>query len=172
MNDFNNTVKKNLHTILAVIAVIAFIWGILNIFSVFEVNAKISINGRSDTNTVSVSDCKNMDGSAMLYVGNILFGLANLAVAAIGILYFLKITQNKPFYDQYIGSKLKFRPGFLMGAIGAVLQVICYLFCGSSESAMGITAKASIGVSWTTWMMLVIFAGVAVYDKFVLEKQQ
>ena len=169
----------NLHLILAAVAALALIWGILNVFSVFHVNACVSTMGMSQTNYVSVSDAADAAGSygtsaATIYIGNILFGLANLAVAAVGVLYFLKVTQNKPFYDQFIGSKIKFRPGFLMGivgAAGALLQVIMYLFCGASGSAMGIKMSFSFGVNWTTWVLLVAFVGLAVLDKVYLEKQ-
>lgn len=172
-------VKNYLHLIVAFIAVLALVWGVLNVFCVFHVNANVSAMGLSESNYVSVSDAADAmdsyDSSAVtIYIGNILFGLANLAVAAIGILYFLKVSQNKPYYDQFIGSKIKFRPAFLMGllgAVGAILQVIMYLFCSAGGSSWGVKMKVSFGVNWTTWMMLVIFVGIAVLDKFYLEKQ-
>lgn len=170
----------NLHLILAAVAALALIWGILNVFSVFHVNACVSASGMSQTNYVSVSDAadamKSYDSSAAtIYIGNILFGLTNLAVAAVGVLYFLKVTQNKPFYDQFIGSKIKFRPAFLMGllgAAGALLQVIMYLFCSAGGSSWGVRLNVSFGVNWTTWVLLVAFVGLAVLDKFYLEKQE
>ena len=170
------SIRKNLHTILVIVAAVAFLWGILNIFSVFDVNGKMSYSGNSKTDSGSVSDAADTldqmgSSGTMLYVGNILFGITCLLAGAIGLLYYLKIAQNNPMYDQYIGSKLKFRPAFMMGilgAAGAVLQVICYLFCSASQYGI----KVSISVNWTTWMMLVVFAGIAVFDKFVLEKKE
>lgn len=169
--DVVELLKNNLHYIVAGVAVLAFIWGILNLFSVFHIKGKVSGYGYHKSQYVSVGDSEGMSGIGMVYVGNILFGLALLAVAAIGVLYFLKKFKNMPYYDQFIGSKLPFRPAFMMGALGAaaaILQMIFYLFC--RESLMGI--KATVSVNWTTWLLLVIFAALAAFDKFVLEAQE
>ena len=173
-------VKANLHYILAGIAALAFLIGILNVFSVFNVSATVSMGSQSESNYVTVSEAADaLDSSdssaAAIYIGNIIFGLANLAVAAIGALWFLKVFKNMPLYDQFIGSKLKFRPAFMMGGIGAiavVLQFILYLFCGASESVWGFTYEISFGINWTSWLMFVIFVVIAVFDKFVLEKKE
>lgn len=178
--NFAKILKTNLNYIIIGIAALALIWGLLNLFSVFEVNvtASVSMFGMSETETESMPVSEAAEGleeleggPAAIYIGNILFGLACLATAAIGVLYYLKQTKNMPYYDQYIGSKLKFTPMFIMGALGAagaVLQVILYLFAGASEDYF----KVSVGVNWTTWLMLVIFAGVAVLDMFVLNKKE
>ena len=169
--DILELVKTNLHYILAGIAVLAFIWGILNVFSVFHIKGKVSFLGRSESQYVSVAESEGLSGIAMVYVGNIIFGLACLAIAAIGVLYFLKKFKNMPYYDQFIASKLKYRPAFMMGAlgvVGALLQMIMYLFCGEKMYGM----RASVSVNWTTWLLLVIFAIVAVADKFVLEAKE
>ena len=76
-----------------------------------------------------------------------------------------------PYYDQFIAKFVKFRPTFMMGALGvagAILQMIFYLFC--RESMMGI--KATVSVNWTTWLLLIFFAAVFVFDKLVLEKEE
>lgn len=178
--DILQIVKTNLHYILAGIAVIALIWGILNVFSVFHVNAKTKIMGRSHSEYSSVSDFADemdiMDSSAAaVYIGNIFFGLACLGVAAIGALYFLKKFQNMPYYDQFIGSKLKYRPAFMMGALGAagaILQMIIYLlFARARRGGFGLSVTLSAGVNWTTWLLLVFFAVIAIVDKFLLEEK-
>ena len=178
--DIIQLVKTNLHYIIAGIAVLAFIWGILNVFSVFHVNAKAKAMGERESEYISVSDfaegMDSMDSSAAtVYIGNIIFGLACLAVAAIGVLYFLKVFKNMPYYDQFIGSKLQYRPAFMMGALGAggaLLQMIFYLFCSTKMGFGRFSIKLSAGVNWTTWLMLVLFAALAVVDKFVLEEKQ
>ena len=169
-------IKQNLHYIIAGLAVLAFLIGILNVFSVFDVSATISNGSRSESNYVSMSEAADaIDSSIAMYIGNIVFGLASLAAAAIGILYFLKAYKNMPLYDQYIGSKVKFRPAFMMGALvaaGVVWQFIMYLFCGDSQTVFGYTMELSFGINWTSWVMLVIFGAVAVADKVVLEKSE
>ncbi len=176
---FQQTVKPNLHYILAGIALVAFLWGILNLFSVFNVKANVTMGDMSESEYGTVSEAAEMldesdSSAAPIYIGNIIFGLTNLAVAAIGIFYFLKINKNMPYYDNFIGSKLSLRPAFMMGALGAIgviLQFILYLFSGVSESFMGVTVDLSIGINWTSWVLLVIYGGIAALDKFVLEKK-
>jgi len=173
-------IKKNLHLIVVGLAALMLIWGILNLFSVFDVSVSSSAGGKSASEYTSVSDTADglelLDGSAAtVYIGNIFFGLTCLAAAAIGVLYFLKVTQNKPLYDQYIAKKLNFGPLFLMGglgAIGVVLQFILYLFAGASGKMYGMKYSVSCGINWTSWMMLVIFAGIAAFDFFVLNKKE
>lgn len=150
------------HLILGGIAVFAAIWGLLNVFCVFHV--------RAAGEYMSVSDFADDlgGGAAFVYIGNILFGLLNLAAAAVGILYFLKVNNKVPYYDQYIGRMLPFRPGFMMGiavAGGAFLQMFTYLFCRI------VAWHDKLGVNWTTWVILVIFGGLALLDKFLLEEK-
>lgn len=178
--DFMTLIKTNLHYIVVGIAVLALIWGILNVFSVFDVNGTVTMGKNSESEYISVSDAADTldeadSSAAPIYIGNIIFGLTCLAAAAIGILYFLKVFKNMPQYDQFIASKVKAGPLCMMGALGAagaILQFILYLFCGVSESMFGYKIKISFGVNWTTWMMLVIFAGVAAFDYFVLNKKE
>ena len=177
--NFVGVIKKNLHLITAAVAALALIFGILITFGVFHVYVTASAYGEKESNYTSVSETidglETLDGSfAAGVIGNILFGLANLGIAAIGALYFLKVAKNMPFYDKFIGSKLKFGPVFIMGALGAVgalLQVILYLFCTAKLSFFGITMKVSCGVNWTTWLLFAIYAVLAAADKLVLDKK-
>lgn len=171
VGDILEIIKANLHYIIAGIAVIALIFGILNLFSVFHIKGKVSGWGYKESQYVSVGDSEGMGGIAMVYVGNILFGLALLAIAAVGALYFLKKFMNMPYYDQFIAKFVKFRPTFMMGAlgvVGAILQMIFYLFC--RESFMGV--KVTVGVNWTTWLLLIVFAAVFAFDMLVLGKEE
>lgn len=188
--DLAQTVNAYLHYVLAIFAVAAFVWGILNLCSVFHVKGVVKFDGEREADYASVSDAAeamdDMDSSAAtIYIGNILFGLANLGVAAVGALYFLKAQMGMPYYDKYIGKPLKSRPMFLMGvlaAAGSALQVIFYMFCRISEkvpvgySSSGKLKKEkmvfSFGVNWTTWVILGFAIGMILLDKFVLEKKK
>ena len=104
-----------------------------------------------------------MDKSlACVYIGNILFGIVNLAIAAVGALYFLKKQNKMPYYDQFVGKYLKVKnPAFYMGAagvVGVILQVIFFAFCGVSESMMGMTMNMSVGIPWLNWVAFAIYA--------------
>ena len=103
------------------------------------------------------------------------------AVAAVGALYFLKVAQNKPFYDQYIGKNLKgLNPGFAMGVVGAgaaVLQFVLLLFTSLKETIEypfygEVTIKMSVSVPWLTWLALVVFAALAAVDFLVVNKKE
>lgn len=183
--------KSIVHFIAVGMAALALIFGLLGMFGVFDINATVTAEAmgqtRSESASGSVSDVADgldaMGGSfAMGYIGNIIYGLAFLVVAAIGALYFLKVTKNMPYYDQYIAkyvAKLPGGPLFAMGVIGAVgcvLQFLLYLFCGvdKTQTVFGQTVGTSISVSvgWTTWLMLVLSAVLVVLDMFVLNKKK
>ena len=183
--------KSYVHFIAVGMAALALIFGLLGMLGLFDINATVTAEAmgqsRSQSTSASVSDtAKALEamggGFGMGYVGNIIYGLAFLVVAAIGALYFLKTTQNMPYYDQYIAKytgKLPGGPLFAMGVIGAagcVLQFVLYMFCGidKTQTIMGQTVGTSIsvGVSWTTWLMLVLSAGIAALDFFVLNKKK
>ena len=176
LKDQCKNVTKYLHLIIAGFAVVAFLFGILNVFSAFHVNGIATYSGDKETNYISVSEAAEMmewanSFIAPVYIGNIIFGIACLAAAAIGILYFLKMNNNMPYYDQYIGKVVKLRPALMMGALvvaGAIVQNLAYLLC--TAKGWGITIM--LGVNWTTWLLLVLFAAFAVVDKFVLEEKK
>ena len=150
-------VKKNLHFILVGIAALALVWGILNVFSIFFVSTK------GGYVSAYKAASKTIFPVLPVYVGNLIFGLSCLGAAAIGALYFLKVFMKMPYYDQLLAKWMKFRPAFVMGALvaaGAVMQLVMYLYV------------PLIGVNWTTWLMLVLFAAIAVVDKFVLEEKK
>lgn len=171
------------HYIAVAVAALALIFGLLTMFGAMKVNVNYSLGSYSDTKSMSVSDVSEMYDSAnesffMGILGNILFGVAFLGVAAIGALYFLKVFKNMPYYDQYITkftSKLPGGPLFAMGVLGAagcVLQFLLYMFCTLKESNGLITAKLSCAVNGCTWVLLVVSAVLIVLDKFVLNKKE
>lgn len=176
-----NPLKANLHYILAGLAVLAFIWGVLNVFSVFDVNVTVTALRQSESKYFSVSDVADLlklsdASSTPIYLGNILFGVLCLAASSVGILYFLKITKNMPYYDNALFKKLVMgksanKPALCMGllvVLGGFLQFLMYMVCGLSSNY----SKVSFGVNWTTWMMIVIFAAVIVLDLVVLSKKE
>ena len=142
-----NPLKQYLHFILGGLAVLAFLIGLLTMFGVFDVNmtasASASVFGQnideSKTDYASLSEAtealEDLDKSAFtLIAGNILCGLLFLVAAAIGVLYFLKINNNMPYYDhpvvqKLLAGQLAGRPALAMGAtgaLGALLQVLLY----------------------------------------------
>lgn len=167
-------IKAYLKYILVGIAVLSLIFAIMNIFSTYDVKATISAGGQKLHNSASLKDLNDaFDGKfTMASVGNILFGIVNLVIAAVAILYFLKENNNMDLYDKYIakytkGASALFVVGAL-GAAGALLQIVLYMIC--KAKAMG--ASVSIANNWTTWFALILYAACAVVDKFVLNKKQ
>lgn len=162
-------IKKNLTYIIAGIAALALLFGLLNVFSVFHVN--VSSDGESEYVSVSdVADLMEMaDFTAVpIYLGNIIFGLLCLIAGAIGALYFLKSFKNMEYYDKYVAKRVKapLRSMSILVTVGAILQTLLYLLCTLSVGRVLIF----FGANWTTWLMVVICLGFALFNKFVLRK--
>lgn len=182
-NGLAATIQAFLPFIAAGLAALLLVWGILNVFSVFHVRGTVSYSGESESEYITASEMadtlEQVDRSFIPgYLGNIIFGVACLGGAAIGILYALKIFMAMPYYDQYINQYVtKFiqqGPLFLMGAlgaVGAVFQMLTYFLCRGKLSFWGSSIKITSGVNWTTWMMLALFAGMIAVDMLVLNKK-
>lgn len=155
--DIAAAVKKNMNYIMVAIGAVAALLGLLIMFGVFE--PSVSIFGKSFSVPMS-----QINGNFMGILGNILFGLINLVIGAVGILYFLKNQMNMPYYDNFVAKYLKVKePAFLMGiagAAGALVQFLCYKL-----------VDGSLNIHWITWVLLVVYAALAVVDKFVLNKK-
>jgi len=155
--DVAATIKKNMSYIMVAIGAVAALLGLLIIFGVFK--PSVTIWGQ----TISIP-MSQIDGNFMGILGNILFGLINLVIGAVGILYFLKNQMNMPYYDNFVAKFLKVKePAFLMGvagAAGALVQFLCYKLI-----------DGSLNVHWITWVLLVVYVVLAVVDKFVVNKK-
>ena len=129
-------------------------------FGVFE--PSVTIWGQTVSGPMS-----QIDGNFMGVLGNILFGLINLVIGAVGILYFLKNQMNMPYYDNFVVKFLKVKePAFLMGvagAVGALVKFVCYKLVD--------VGPTSLNVHWITWVLLVVYVVLAVVDKFVVNKK-
>lgn len=110
-----------------------------------------------------------------LYIGNILYGIINLVIAGVCVLYFLKKQNNMPFYDDFVGRYIKLEnPVFLAcaaGIVGAVLQAVLFLLAGMSESYQGIDATLTFGAPAMTWIAVAIYAVVGVADLLAQGKE-
>lgn len=158
--DVAAAVKKNMSYIMVAIGAVAALMGLLIMFGVFE--PSVTIWGQTVSGPMS-----QIDGNFMGVLGNILFGLINLVIGAVGILYFLKNQMNMPYYDNFVVKFLKVKePAFLMGvagAVGALVQFVCYKLVD--------VGPTSLNVHWITWVLLVVYVVLAVVDKFVVNKK-
>lgn len=168
--------KKSWHVIIALVAVFALVMGILTTFCILELPVTGRAGGESDSDYVEFADIADMldawdKSPALLYVGNILFGLINFGIAIAGFLYFMKKKSNMPHYDMYVGRIIKKAdPTFtigILGAAGALVQFLLFLLVGFKKYGV----KYSFGVPWLTWVALGIYAVVALADKFYLNKK-
>ena len=176
--DIVATVKKYLAFILAGVAVLALIFSILNIFSTYEVTAIAKLGDESMESSGPIAELfdEAADGKfTMALIGNLIFGFANLAIAAVAGLFFAEKQFGVNIYGQFIAPIIKANePTFLIGAVGAgtaLFQIIAYALCTQTEKVFGQTVSMSICNHWTTWVALVIFAGLAVADKLLLNKK-
>ena len=156
------------------VAVLALIFAIMNIFSTYDVKATISALGQKGHVSYSLKELNKMtDGKfTMASVGNILFGIVNLVIVAVGVLYFLKENNKMDLYDKYIAKYTKGKSALfvvgVLGAAGALLQIVLYMLC--KAKSMG--ASMTIGNHWTTWFALFLYAGCAALDFFVLNPKK
>ena len=152
----NNTItmKDLTKYILIGVTVIALILAAMNFFGLGKMTATMSGGGEKAQEQVSYNDLKQLlgDGAVPCKLGNILFGIVNLIVAAIGFLC--------------LGKRPVSRMGIL-GVIGAVLQIGLYALCTSS----GMGLKLTISPNWTTYFALVIYIVCIVADKFFLRQK-
>ena len=127
------TIRPFLALILAGVAVLALVLFVLNTFGILHIPATVKMMGMKETEYGKISEIaeawKQMDKSlACVYIGNILFGIVNLAIAAVGAFYFLKKQNKMPYYDQFIAKlPLADKPLLLAGGLmvaGAVVQFI------------------------------------------------
>ncbi len=168
------TIKKYIPIIIACLAVFALILSIINIFNLYDVSATMSMGEESQSSSGPVSDIIGEDGFALVLVGNILFGVANLVIAAMGILYFIK-KFGVNVYDMIVGKIVKAEsPLFMMCVIGAaiaLIQILFYAFSGESQSMFGYEISVSVSANWTTWVAMFLYAIVGAADKFLISKK-
>lgn len=151
------------------LAALALIFGIMNLFGTYDVSVTASYMGMRASNSGPVSDLYEV--SSMLMIANVLYGLILIAVAGVSALYGLKELNGMPYYDQFI-AKLPYanKPLTLIGgaaAAGGILQFIMYMLV--DIEAYG--AKTSVSVNWTTWIMILLGAGLVAVDMLVLNKK-
>lgn len=168
-----NSLKQYTPLIAVGLAVIALIFAIIILFNLFDVTATVSMGGfGSASDSGPVADVIEGGEMGSISVGNVIFGLILVVIAAVGGLFFAKKFGVK-IYDSLTSVPLlaKESPLFgmgVLGAIGAVIHFICFLCAGKSEGGFSL----SISTPWFTWVLLVLFAGIAVLEKFVFNKKK
>lgn len=205
----NLTPAGIMRMLVVVVTVLSLIFGIMNLFGTYEIEqttktvTKTEDDKETDKDSTDVEleemyedledfedyidelkdedDVKVSGSPRWIQIGNIVFGIVCVVVLAIGALYLLKVFNNNPLYDQYIGKIAKGKsPAFItagLGAIGALLQILMYLLLatfkvtvesGSYEN----TSTTSWAPHWTSWVALVVFAAIVAYDMLVLNKKK
>ena len=167
---FEAMLKQNLKFVMLGVGVLALILSIVHLFGLFDVTASVSYGGESQSTSGPVAEVLESGEFPMILIGNLLFGLANLVIGALGVLYFLKANNNMDLYDKIYTKNIKLPPVFFVGVVGgiaALVQILCYMI--STKKMFG--ATMSFAAHWTTWVMLFVFAGLAVLDKMVLNKK-
>lgn len=113
---------------------------------------------------------------SMGYVGLIGFGLLNLLIAVIGVLFYLRARSNNALYTQFFGGFIKAKtPAGVMGILGVgacLLEIVCMWFTGFNEEMMGQSAGISVGVHWITWVALIIYGALAASQFLAIDKEE
>lgn len=198
--------QKKMAVVIAIIAIFALIVGFAHTFCMVELPVSVSADVDTSSMGLTGDMAIDVDGSitvfsatpgllseafdvadratkglidesfAMGYVGLILFGLANLVIAAIGVLFYLRARFNNPLYDQTIGRICKCKtPAVIIGLTGvaaALLEILFLCFVGIEEEAGGASASLSIGVHWLTWVSLFIYGALAASQLLAIDKTE
>lgn len=106
------------------------------------------------------------------YAGLIIFGIINLAIAFFGILYYVHIRTGKPFFFGFLNGKSPALFVGIIGAIGALGQILLMLTTGISESANGQSLTLDLSAHWSTWVALAVYLSVAGYELLRLDKHE
>jgi len=153
--------KKNTHLIALCLAIIALISGILILFFQFDVTlCGVYENGKVKTESGPALEL-DARGVEPFLAGTLVFGIILIAAAIVGIIFFIKKNKGKGE-----NSKGLFVMG-LLGAIGAIIHMISILAVTIESRSVTI----SMNIPWFTWVLLILFAGVAVLDKVVFNKK-
>lgn len=197
--DAAEAVRKHIRLITVVVALLALTMFVLSTFSILDLpvtakisgdeldeayemleeEADISVNPNAVTTYLSAGEVADLvelaedndlfemaeeegvdiEISAVpLYIGNILFGVVNLVIAFLCLRSLLT-------YQGFL-----FAP-CVAGIVGALLQVVVFLFAGMSESVEGVKLSLTFGVHWTTWLAVAIYAVVGAADLLTRSKE-
>lgn len=195
-----NLNPKTITTIIvALITVLALVFGILNTFGLYEVEVrtenvtksegeKNTEKGKFDTDLADYYesledwdetldyyeeiDAKVVGGPVWTLIANLVFGIVNLLIAVIGVLYLLKMYMGMPYYDMILGKTTKGQaPTKLMALVGAAASLIQMLILWifplkvETESEWGSsTTTSAVQVNAMTWIMLILCVLIIVVD--------
>ena len=190
--------QKKMAVIIALIAIFALIVGFAHTFCMVKLPVSASadieydemdIDIKGSVNIASISmgllneayDMGEEYGAidktfAMGYVGVIVFGIINLLIAVVGILYYLKAKNGNPLFDQFFGRFCAGKsPAVIMGlagVAGVLIEILCLWCVSVEESAMGMSAGLSVGANWMTWVALAVYGALAGYQLLNLNKDE
>lgn len=172
-------IQKYWHFVLAGLGIVLLVFGILNLFSVFEINMTVT---DLDSEYIAVSDAAELmelanSTVAPIQIGNVCFGLFCIFAALVGILYFLKVFKNMPFYDNKIfktlvvGRKNKTPAGAMSGMIigGTLIQFLMYMLCTLSRNGKVVI---TFGIHWTSWLLFAVCILLLIANKVVMGKKE
>ena len=113
---------------------------------------------------------------SMGYVGLIVFGVINLLIAVVGILFYLRARSNNGLYDQFFGSFIKAKsPALILGIAGVaacLIQIVCMWFTGFEIEQMGMSLGVSVGVHWITWIALIAYGALTLSQLLAIDKNE
>ena len=196
-----NLNPKTITTIIvALITVLALVFGILNTFGLYEVEVKTEVvskdeEGNKDKNDGKVEtdladyyeqledwddaldmweeqDAKVIGGPVWTLIANLVFGIVNLLIAVIGVLYLLKMYMGMPYYDMILGKTTRGQaPTKLMALVGAaaslIQMLILWIFPLKIETKGewgSSTTTSAVQVNAMTWIMLILCVLIIVVD--------
>ena len=159
---FDTILKKNMHFINMGIAAVALIMFVLHTFGLVRVYLNPVFG---DIQAIFAADVMEAPGTGAMLLGNILFGLGNLLIAALATFAFLKTCCNVKLYDMLYAKFVKITPLFLIGCVGAGTALIEIICCFASGNVFN-----SVIPNWTTWVMLLVYGGMIPVDLVILNK--
>ena len=157
------SLKKITPVFALILAVVSLIVAFILVLGFYDVTVNMLKDGdviRSQSG--QITELRIDDVAIPVFLGGMLFGFLLIAAAIVGIVFFVKRNKN--------ADKEK-KGFFVMGVLGTIGAIIHMLFCFFAIEEKG-SFSYNADIPWFVWVLLVLFAGVAVLDKVVLNKKK
>ena len=169
--------KKIQRFIVAGVATLALILAILNLFGLYSAPANgTNATGWSSSISVPLTLVYDNFNAVFLMITNIFYGLTSLVIAGVGVLYFLekqfKINLYSNFIYRFIGGLL----GKLVGGDGVYSLIGAFGVAAGLLQLIGfisvVVGGASVSMPFLSWLMLFVYALLAVADLLWLNRKE
>lgn len=157
VNEIAKVIMRYIGFILIAMTIFTLVMCIMNFTAGFEVEVTASgdFGGEelSDTQTMKLSEVYEAEKFIPLTISGLAFGLLHGILTVMAVLMIIKIFRGNRKIRRQLNRYS------LVGLIGSVVYLILFWITGTqSETAYGITVKATVAPHFTVWLSILLFA--------------